>query len=156
MKYVLLTLIGLLLMSSTPYSYAQNHWTPEQLELLQTISQFSETTSPEGRGADAYAAFLTEDFTRWTIGNDKINNKMTWVDGVREWFDDGWRVSERESTNLHILIKDNFAFTRRIVTETYLGPDGDTSKAKAALAEVWIKKQSQWKLFSVNVHPIVE
>ena len=47
---------------------------------------------------------------------------------------------------------DDYAHTRRIVTETYLGPKGDNSTSRAALAEIWIKKNDKWLLYRVNVH----
>ena len=49
---------------------------------------------------------------------------------------------------------DNFLHTRRIVTETYLGPKSDTSISKAALAQIWINKNNKWLLYRVNVHPM--
>ncbi|WP_190809278.1 DUF4440 domain-containing protein [Flagellimonas sp. S3867] len=134
--------------------YGQEEWTSEQQQILETMQFFSETTAPNGKGADAYGSYLSDDFSRWTIGSSITNNKNKWVEGVREWFDDGWRVSERKQQNLEILIIDSYAHTRRIVTETYLGPKGDTSESKAALAEIWIKKDNKWLLYRVNVHPM--
>ena len=146
-----LSLIFLLLSIS---AYGQEVWDSEQLQLIAAMDSLSETTAPEGTGADAYGEHLSNDFSRWTIGSSITNNKKKWVQGIREWFDDGWRVSDRQQQNLEILIMDNMAHTRRIVHETYLGPNGDTSKSKAALAELWIKKNNRWLLFRVNVHPM--
>ncbi len=128
--------------------------TTKQRDLLETMNKLSETTSPEGKGADAYGSFLADDFSRWTIGSSIINDRTKWVEGVREWFDDGWRVSDREQQNLEINILSDYAHTRRIVTETYLGPKGDRSKSKAALAEIWIYRNDRWLLYRVNVHPL--
>ncbi len=64
--------------------------------VLETIRQLSETTAPGGGGAVAYARFLSDDYSRWTIGSTKTYNKEEWVDGVREWFTEGWRVSDRK------------------------------------------------------------
>jgi len=135
-------------------AYGQDTLTTQQKEVLETMNRFSETTSPEGSGADAYGSFLANDFSRWTIGSVITNDKKKWVAGVREWFEEGWRVSDREQQNLEILILNDFAHTRRIVTETYLGPNGDISVSKAALAEIWIYKNSKWLLYRVNVHPM--
>ena len=133
---------------------AQEQWNTEQQKILETIAAFSETTGPDGKGADAYREFLSDDFSRWTIGSSKTNDKQNWVEGVREWFDDGWRVSKREQQLLEILILGDYAHTRRIVTETYSGPEGDTSTSKAALVEIWKKNNEHWLLFRVNVQPI--
>lgn len=151
LRFNVLTVIFCLL---TVIINGQDTWNGDQKQLLKTMNLFSETTAPNGIGADAYGIFLSNDFSRWTIGSSITNNKKKWVEGVREWFDDGWRVSERKQQNLEILIMDNIAHTRRIVTETYLGPKGDTSKSKAALAEIWVKENSKWLLFRVNVHPM--
>ena len=79
------------------------------------------TTTIERSGADGYAEFLSDDFSQWTIGSTKINYKDEWVEGVKEWFDDAWCVSERKVKYCDILVSDHFAFTCRIVDETYSG-----------------------------------
>lgn len=134
--------------------FGQEPLSAAQKEIVKAMEKFSETTAPGGAGAEGYAAFLTEDFSRWTIGSKVTNDKDKWVEGVRAWFDDGWRVSSRETQNLEILVVDNFAFTRRIVTETYLGPEGDSSVSKAALVEIWTFRNKSWLLYRVNVHPM--
>ncbi len=134
--------------------YGQDKWTNSQQEVIETMNKLSETTSIEGNGADEYGSYLSDEFSRWTIGSAITNNKTKWVEGVREWFDEGWHVSERTQQILEILIVNDFAHTRRIVTETYLGPKKETSISTAALAELWIKKDNKWLLYRVNVHPI--
>lgn len=150
-KLSIITLMFLLLSITI---YGQEEWNNEQKQIIETMQLFSETTAPNGNGADAYGNYLSDDFSRWTIGSSITNTKNKWVEGVREWFDDGWRVSERKQQNLEILIMGDLAHTRRIVTETYLGPKGDSSTSKAALAELWIKKNNKWLLYRVNVHPM--
>lgn len=135
-------------------TYGQDSWTAKQKEVLETMNKLSESTTIDGNGADAYGSLLSDDFSRWIIGSDITNNKKKWVEGVREWFDDGWRVSDRAQDNLEILILKDVAHTRRIVTETYLGPNGDSSVSKAALAEIWLYKEGRWLLYRVNVHPM--
>ena len=136
-----------------PYSQvlAQDSWTTEQRQVLASLERLSAATAPDGTGADAYGAILAENFSRWTTGSSVINNKQSWVEGVRGWFDDGWRVADRGQNILEILVKGEFAFTRRIVEETYLGPNGESSVSKAALAEVWVRGEGVWLLFLVNV-----
>ncbi|MTI20779.1 nuclear transport factor 2 family protein [Fulvivirga sp. RKSG066] len=136
------------------YTLAQDDWSAEQQEIIAAIHKLSATTAPDGAGADAYGQYLADDFSRWTVGSEMLNNKTDWVEGIREWFNDGWRVSDRQQQILEIDIVGNMAHLRRIVSETYLGPDGDVSSSKAALAEVWAKRDNQWLLYKVNVHPI--
>ena len=147
-------LFTILLFSTSLVSMAQDAWNGAQKEVLSAMHGLSETTAPNGKGAEAYGTFLTEDFSRWTIGSKDITNKENWVAGVVDWFKEGWRVTERQQQALEILIHNDWAHTRRIVTETYLGPDGDTSVSKAALAEIWVKRDGRWLLFRVNVHPM--
>ena len=128
-----------LCVSSTGYGQAE--WSPKQKEIVDAISRLSETTAPGGGGAEAYGDLLADDFSRWTIGSDVTDEKEKWVEGIAEWFADGWRVSDRKQQLLEILILDGLAHTRRIVTETYLGPNGDTSTSKAALSEIWINRE---------------
>ncbi len=97
-------------------------WSPQQREILDAVARLSAATAPGGGGADDYATMLTEDFSRWTIGSDVLNGKQAWVEGVRSWFDDGWRVSERQAEVLEITVEGGTAFSRRIVSETYLPP----------------------------------
>ena len=135
-------------------SMAQSSWTAEQQEVIRAIGVLSASTSPTGEGADAYGAMLADDFSRWTIASETTSGKEEWVEGIREWFDDGWSVSDRESQYIQIDVRDAYAFVRRNVKETYLGPDGSTSSSNAALAEVWVRRDTGWKLLQVNVHPI--
>ncbi len=135
---------------------AQDSWTPEQREVLAAMEELSDSTAPNGTGADAYGAVLAEGFSRWTIGSAVMNDKHDWVEGVREWFDEGWRVADRQTQHLEILIRGDLAFTRRMVEETYLGPAGEQSKSGAALAEVWVRSDLGWRLLRVDVHPLAD
>ena len=130
---------------------SQNSWSAEQSQVLEAMHRLSATTAADGNGADEYAEVLDENFSRWTTGSSLINHKKEWVDGVRDWFDDGWRVIDRQQTVLEITIRADEAFTRRVVEETYLGPDGDKTISKAGLAETWIRSEGSWLLLRVNV-----
>jgi len=130
---------------------AEDSWTTDQRHVLASMQRLSAATAPDGTGADAYGAVLADDFSRWTTGSSVINEKQPWVEGVREWFDQGWRVTDRDQEVLEVSVKGDLAFTRRIVEETYLGPNGDTSVSKAALAEAWVRVDGVWLLSRVNV-----
>jgi len=136
------------------FSIAQDSWPSEQSQVLEAIERLSAATAPGGKGADAYAALLAEDFSRWTVGSMTTSNKNEWVEGMREWFDEGWRVSDRENQFLEILFRNDTAYVRRIVNETYAGPNDEQSESTAALAEVWVRSTSGWLLLHVNVHPM--
>ncbi len=85
-----------------------------------------------------------------------MNDKATWVDGVRGWFDEGWRVADRTVDNVDIEIMGDLAFTRRLVQESYVGPDGSKTASRSAVAEVWTRASdgTGWKLLRVDVHPL--
>lgn len=151
-----LGVLSLTLLSGASEVGAQQTWSPAQREVLAAIERLSASTAPGGAGAEAYGAVLAEDFSRWTVGSEIMNGKDEWVGGVREWFDDGWRVSDRETRHLEIRVRGAHAFTRRIVEETYRGPDGERSTSTAALAEVWVREEGEWRLLMVNVHPVDE
>jgi len=57
--------------------------------VIESISEFSETTAPGGDGADIHGEFLASDFSRWTIGTAQISTKSARVEGVRDWFESG-------------------------------------------------------------------
>ncbi len=124
------------------------------MQVLEAMEQLSAATAPGGAGADAYGAVLAEEFSRWTIGSNETSGKADWVEGVREWFDDGWRVSDRKTQILEIRMRDETAYIRRIVTESYTGPENEQSVSTAALAEVWVRGNEGWLLLFVNVHPM--
>lgn len=130
---------------------AQDSWTEEQRGVLASIEQLSAATSPGGSGAEAYTAVLSDQFSRWTSGSSTISGKREWVEALTEWFDDGWRVTDRDQKVLEISVVGEFAFTRRIVEETYLGPGGETSVSRAALAETWNRVNGAWLLYRANV-----
>jgi ketosteroid isomerase-like protein len=130
---------------------AQESWTKEQKEILTSIERLSGSTASGGTGADGYAAVLAEDYSRWTIGSNLLNTKKAWVEGVREWFDGGWRISDRKQEVLDISVRGDYAFTRRIVEESFLGPDGETTNSKAGLAEIWVRGETGWLLLRVDV-----
>ena len=98
---------------------------------------------------------MTEDFSRWTIGSDVLAGKHDWIESIRIWFEDGWRVADRQADVLEVTVEGATAFSRRIVSETYRAPDGEnTPPAKAALAEVWRRDGEGWRLQRVTVHPL--
>ena len=129
----------------------QENWDSDQRAIIFAMDKLSESTAGDNLGADVYAASLTEDFNRWTIGSEEITYKKEWVDDIRDWYDDGWRVPKRENNIISISVNKKTATVRRIVKEYYKGPQGETSDSKAGLVEVWKKIKGEWKLHSVNV-----
>ena len=71
---------------------AQDSWTEEQRGVLAAIERLSAATAPGGSGADAYTAVLSDEFSRWTTGSSTVSGKQEWVDGIGEWFEDGFNV----------------------------------------------------------------
>ena len=153
MKKAKSSLVFILLLLCWPaLILAQESWTTEQQEVLAAMARLSASTAPDGAGADDYAAVLAEEFSRWTIGGETLNGKKAWVEGVRSWFDDGWRVTDRNQEVSEVSLVGDFAFTRRIVEETNLGPDGEKTRSKAGLAETWVRVKGEWLLLRVNIY----
>lgn len=139
------------------FEAAPGDWSPSQRQILRAMAELSASTAPGGGGPDDYAAMLTDDFSRWTIGSDAMDHKEEWIDGVRSWYDEGWRVADRQAEVLEIRVEGATAFSRRIVSEIYAASDGETSPpAKAALAEVWRRDGEGWRLQRVTVHSVQE
>ncbi len=129
---------------------AQN-WNQDQKAILNAIDKLSAATAPDGKGPSAYGELLAEEFSRWTMGSDKMETKESWLKGIDGWFNDGWRVSDRTNEVQEIKIVGITAFVRRMVSETYMGPKGElTDPSKAAVSEVWMKDRD-WKLLRVEV-----
>ena len=149
-KILLLIAISVTLLSPPSQVLADDDWTMEQLEVLESIERLSATTAPGGDGADGYAKTLADNFSRWTTGSNLINGKNEWVDGIRGWFNEGWRVADRNQTIIEITIMGDRAFVRRVVEETYLSPSEERTISKAALAESWIRVGGAWLLYWVN------
>ena len=133
------------------HAQSAKSWTAEQQQVIDAMDRLSQATAVDGGGAADYAAVLTENFSRWSSGSQLVNDKKTWVDGLDDWFTDGWRVTDRSTQIVGIVIQANHAFVRRNVQETYLGPENNQSEANAALAEVWVRDVDQWKLMQANV-----
>ena len=145
---------AILLFLSSSICFGQDQYTSDQKAILSVMNKLFETTAPGGKGAKAYGNFLADDFSRWTIGSTVVNGKQKWLDGINDWFSDGWRVTERDQQIIEILVLNDIAHTRRIVSESYLGLEGETSSSKAALVEIWVFRNDKWLLYRVNVHPI--
>lgn len=135
---------------------AQDEAANDRRMLLDAIERLSAATAPGGGGAEEYAQVLADDYSRWTLGSATMDDKATWVDGVRGWFSEGWRVADRTAENVDIEIRGDLAFTRRLVQESYVGPDGSRTSSRSAVAEVWTRAtdDSAWKLLRVDVHPL--
>jgi hypothetical protein len=133
---------------------SQQSWTPDQEAVIVAIEALSESTALGGGGADAYADQLAGDFSRWTVGQTTLSPRDPWVVGIRDWLESGWRVADRSYEMLQIDVLGDLAFTRRLVEEHYLGPNGERTDSRAAIAEVWTREEGTWLLLRANVHPM--
>ncbi|MBT8218797.1 MAG: hypothetical protein KJP00_03180 [Bacteroidia bacterium] len=130
----------------------QPEFDQQQQAILDVITALSTTTAKEGGGADAYGLILHDDYSRWTLGGEQMSGKQAWIDGIREWFDGGWSVSDRDQEIIEITVNAEIAFVRRIVSETFVSPHGNKGQpSKAALAEIWKKVEDQWLLYRVDI-----
>ena len=94
LKTLTLRLLFVLVLIGLWFAGLSQDLNDEKTSLMAAIDQLSATTAPGGGGADAYGEMLADDFSRWTVGSTTTVTKSNWVEGIREWFDDGWRVSD--------------------------------------------------------------
>lgn len=154
MRPISIPIAATLIFLLVPKLHAQDTWTAEQRSILEAIDRLSAATAPDGGGPEAYREVLSADFSRWTLGGSTLNDRESWVEGMRDWWQDGWRVAGREPEVLEISVREDLAFVRRIVAETYSGPENQTTHSKAALAEVWRRDGEEWKLSRVDIYPL--
>ncbi|RMF72912.1 MAG: hypothetical protein D6738_10085 [Acidobacteria bacterium] len=114
----------------------------------------SAATEPGGGGVEAYAAELAVEYSRWTIGSETLIDRASWLEGIDGWLVEGWRVVERDTRMLEIRILGEYAATRRIVKESYVGPNGERSSSRSALAETWVRAGDGWRLLRVDANPL--
>lgn len=120
-------------------------------EIKNAIAKLSASTAKDGKGSVDYGKMLHDDFSRWKMGSEKLENKKSWLAGIDEWFVDGWRVADRTNEFKEIKPIGNLCFVRRNVSESYIDAKGTvTEPSKAAVSEVWIKSDG-WKLLRVEV-----
>ena len=122
-------------------------------QIKSRMLELSKTMTKGGSGGKGYAQILMPNYTRWTVGSEIINNKSNWLKGINDWFDSGWRVSESKNVILEIRIIKDLVFTRRIVTETYVGPKNEKNIYKTGVIETWIKQNDNWFLLNASVTP---
>jgi ketosteroid isomerase-like protein len=123
--------------------------------ILDAIAELSEATAPGGGGADAYAALLADDFSRRSLTSEQVQGRQAFIDGIRQWLDEGWRVVSRESQMIDSTVVGDTAYTHRIVTETFTGPNGEQSGPSTfALEETWERIAGRWLLHRATVYPV--
>ncbi len=106
-----------------------------------------------GNGGNGYALILAPEYTRWTIESETINDRETWLQGIHDWFDSGWRIADSKNNIVEIAVHGEFAFVRRIATETYAGPNGEDQIFQSGVVEVWTKKNDKWLLLQASISP---
>ena len=148
LKYQIFLALSFVLLS--PLSAQE--WNDGQRSIVRQIEALSATTVPSGEGPVGYAELLSPDFTRWTLGSDHISRKQDWIRGIEDWWDDGWRVIERDGETNEITILGELAFVRRTAYERFQSPAGEAGEmAGAALAEVWRIEAGEWRLWRVDI-----
>ena len=76
----------------------------ETERVMEAIAILSESTETDGGGPEVYAGMLCPGFSRWTLGSVQISDRDSWLNGVRGWWEDGWRVSERETEWIQVTL----------------------------------------------------
>ncbi len=133
------------------YSWGQEKTAKDYEGVIKAMEGLSAATASKGGGVEAYGAILAEDFTRWTIGEEKLYTKEDWLKGLKSWFDHSMRVVNRKMDYIEMDLQGDFAFTRRIVTEIHADELDKRSTYKSALSEVWVKRKGTWLLLRADV-----
>ena len=128
-------------------------YSAEQKVIVSQMKALSASMQKDGSGGIGYAKILSSDYTRWTSGNDKINDRAVWLKGINDWFNSGWRIANSDNKILEIKLQNHFAFVRRIATETYAGPNGESQTFQSGMVEIWRKQDNQWLLLQASVSP---
>ena len=150
MKTICFTI--LLLAITTTHANNQN-FDSEQKAIISQMNSLSSSMYKDGNGGKAYATILAPTYTRWTSGSDLINDRVNWLKGINDWFNSGWRIANSQNNILEIEIHGDFAFVRRVATETYVGPKGENQIFQSGVVEVWTKKNSVWLLLQASISP---
>ncbi len=148
MKIIWLTIV--LFIGNTAQVLSQEFGIEEKAIITQ-MNALSASMYSDGSGVKGYAVILSPDYTRWTSGNEMINDRVTWLKGINDWFDSGWRIVESKNNILEIKVQSDFAFVRRIATETYAGPNDENQIFQSGVAEVWNKKNNKWLLLQASI-----
>lgn len=130
------------------------NWSAEQQAIIDAIGRLGAATRPDGGGPDAYAAVLAPGYTRWTLGRDSVEDRERFIESMRGWWTEGWRVVSSKADYIEIAIHGDFATVRRIVTESYRGPQGEETASRTALSEVWVRSGDGWLALRVDTRTL--
>ena len=125
----------------------------EESAIIDQMNALSASMKRDGSGGKAYAAILSPDYSRWTLGSTLINDRATWLKGINDWFNSGWRIAESENNIIEIKVYGDYAFVRRVATETYAGPNGENQVFQSGVVEIWNKKDKIWLLLQASISP---
>ena len=150
MKIALSTLFFLISYASQA---SGQDFSSEEQAIVAQMSALSASMQENGSGGGGYALILAPEYTRWTTGSETISDRETWLQGIHDWFNGGWRVADSKNNILEITVQGEFAFVRRIATETYAGPNGEDQIFRSGVVEVWTKKNDKWLLLQASITP---
>jgi len=150
MKILLSTLFFLI---SSSAQASNQEFRSEEQAIVSQMTALSASMKKNGSGGNGYALILAPEYARWTIGSETINDRETWLQGIHDWFNGGWRIADSKNNILEITVHGEFAFVRRIATETYAGPNGEDQIFQSGVVEVWTKKNDQWLLLQASISP---
>lgn len=123
-------------------------------DLTASLDALSETMQVDGAGPDQYESFLHPAFSRWDLGGEVVDRK-TLVASLREWWEEGFRVSDGRSRIVHVAIQDDVAVVRFERFERFVDRDGqETGTFSGFVTQVWIGDSGGWKLFSIDISPL--
>ena len=144
--------IVIMLFSFTSLIFAQHNQKKSELE--KSIQEFSKSTTVEGGGWEIYASFLQKDFTRWYVGK-RVFDKETLVSSVKDWWEDGTRISKDSSKVIRLDIVGEIGIARIERFENYIDANGAAAGSfHGFVTQLWIYEEDTWRLLSLDISPV--
>jgi len=116
-------------------------------DIFSAMEDLTSTLRVDGGGPDAFEAMLSEDFLRLSVMSGELMNREEFMEGIREWWDGGGRISDSQKEVLEVSSHGEFWLTRSRMRENYL-PSG---ASYSAVTQLWAKENGRWVVRRTDV-----
>ncbi len=139
--------------SSIALSAEQVKWTVEQQEIINIVKAW-----PFGlhEDFDAWVAGYHPHWTYWELGTDNLRLRSEHMTRVRNYIGSGAQVLEFEIDPKHVDIRGDMAVIRYNAVETIREASEETILVRFSSANIFLKQEGAWKLFSTNIHYLAD
>lgn len=118
--------------------------------LRERVDELASSTLVDGAGWEVYGQILHPDYSRWAMGQ-VYERREKFVASLKEWWDYGMRVAEREIDLVGVDIVGDLAIIRFKTTESFVGPEGPAEGFTGFVTNVWVKERGDWMLLSAEI-----